>query len=158
MGYSILRQIQFLLEKMNWRQNRYRQVGVVRSKKVRVRSSLMSFFSIFLPCLSSLSPSHVTLSCISPSSLSPVYLREKHRGERRRELFTISLLVCFPSLYRLFEFVTNSHTPWTLNFKFKVLFHMIIVSCYIESNLAANDGYNHLHMNLSDIEEENNSL
>ena len=42
MRHSILRQIQFLLERMNLKQNSYRQVECVRkSKRVRVRSSLM---------------------------------------------------------------------------------------------------------------------
>ena len=48
MAYSILRQIRFLVENMNLRQNSYRQVeGVRKSKGVRVRSPLMSLYSVF---------------------------------------------------------------------------------------------------------------
>ena len=64
MGNLIVRQIQFLLEKINLRQNSYRQVeGVRRSKRMSVTSSLMS---LSLPSLSCLSLSPV---CLSPSSL-----------------------------------------------------------------------------------------
>ena len=77
MGYSILYQIQLLLEKMNLRQNSYRQVESVRwSKRVRARTPLMSlplvsFPHLFLP-LSSPRLAHLSFSPLSPLSLSHV--------------------------------------------------------------------------------------
>ena len=88
MGNLIVRQIQFLLEKMNLRQNSYRQAeGVRRSKRMRMTSPLMSlsllclsYLSVSLlspPSLSSLSLSCLSLTpqplpCLSPSSVSPL--------------------------------------------------------------------------------------
>ena len=100
MRYSILRQIQFLLEKMNLRQNSYRQVESVRwSKRVRARTPLISLslslslvsFSLSLllvsfPRLSDVSsylfPSLPYLSslCLSPKRDEG----KRHEGERQR--------------------------------------------------------------------------
>ena len=80
MGNLIVQQVQFLLEKMNLRQNSYRQVEGVRwSKRVRVTDPLMSLSPACLPplfpCLSTPLPSlSSSLSPLFPASLSPVYL------------------------------------------------------------------------------------
>ena len=109
MGYSILRQIQFFLEKMNLRQNSYRQIEGVRRGKTEGCSDVslpclspLSFTPVFLHCLSSLSRFLVSLLCLSPLSLIPVsfprlsplsptpclspfsLLGQRHREERQR--------------------------------------------------------------------------
>ena len=76
MGNLIVQQVQFLLEKMNLRQNSYRQVeGMRRSKRMRVTSPLMSLSSLFPAPLSLPSLSCPSLSCPSLScpSLSPLF-------------------------------------------------------------------------------------
>ena len=79
MGNLIVRQVQFLLEKMNLRQNSYRQVeGMRRSKRMRVTSPLMSLSPtslspLFLP-LSPLSFLPLAVPSLSCPSLSPLCL------------------------------------------------------------------------------------
>ena len=78
MGNLIVRQIQFLLEKMNLRQNSYRQVeGMRRSIRMRVTSPLMflspiSLSPLFLP-LSPLSFLPLSVPSLSCPSLSPLF-------------------------------------------------------------------------------------
>ena len=75
MGNLIVRQVQFLLEKMNLRQNSYRQVeGVRRSKRMRVTDPLMSLSPVCLSASSlplSLHSSPLSFLPLSPSLSCP---------------------------------------------------------------------------------------
>ena len=98
-GYSILRQIQFLLEKMNLRQNSYRQVESVRwSKRVRARTPLMSL-SLSLPLVSF---PHLFLPLSSPrlfsSSLSSLFLLSLSLSLVSLPCLTLSLSLSLSSI------------------------------------------------------------